>query len=182
MSQPGRRVLVLGIVMASAGVLGGCMSKPIRAVNADGTWCYRFGNALRHKPTCTSAVVPAAEVEAQAKKFEAQADVLTVYVVRRRWGDTANLLKLSVDRELSAETLPDSFVRLRLRPGTHELQTGWADGRASLQIEGAAGQVRFVEIVGSVWVWGSSYTMREGDGAETRKRILQVRMLADLVC
>jgi hypothetical protein len=181
MSGSSRRALVLALLTAGSGALAGCMSKPIRAVNADGTWCYRVGNSLRYRRTCTSVVVPAAEVEAQAKSFEAQADVLTVYVVRRRWGDAANLLRLVIDRELSGEIVPESFVRVRLRPGSHELRAEGADGRASLQIDGAAGQVRFIELVGSVWPWGSSYAFREGEVAETRKRILQVRMVADLV-
>ena len=143
-----------------------------------GTWCYRFGKTLRHVRTCTTGPVPPASAEADAKRFEPAADKLTVYVVRKRWGDAVNVVMLTVDRAAAVETVPESFVRLRLTPGTHVLRVTWSEGEAEAVVSGAAGDIRYVELVGSVWAWASTYVLEPGDRA-SRDRIRQVRMVAD---
>jgi hypothetical protein len=160
-------------------LLVACASKPIRPANADGTWCHRVGKAPRYKLTCTSAPVPPLTVEAEAKRFAVSADRLTVYLVRKRWADTANIVKLTVDGSAQAETVPESFVRLMLSPGEHVLRATWARGEAQVVVSGAAGEIRFLELVGSVWAWGSTYEIEPGDES-SRHRVLSVRMVADV--
>jgi hypothetical protein len=46
---PQRRTLLLGLAMVGLAPLSGCMTKPIRPVNADGTYCYRIGKSYRPK-------------------------------------------------------------------------------------------------------------------------------------
>lgn len=123
----GRRAALIALG-SGALLLAACVSKPIRPANADGTWCHRVGKAPRYKLTCTSASVPPPTVEADAKRFAASADRFTVYVVRKRWADAANVVKLTVDGAAQAETVPESFVRLRLPPGEHVLRANWSGG------------------------------------------------------
>lgn len=160
-------------------LLAACVSKPVRLANADGTWCYRVGKAPRYKLTCTSVPVPPPAVEADAKRFAASTDRFTVYVVRMRWADATNVVKLTVDGEAQAETVPESFVRLRLTPGEHVLRANWSGGEVQTMVRGAAGEIRVVELAGSVWAWGSRYGFESGDEA-SRGRLLRARMVADI--
>jgi hypothetical protein len=118
-------------------------------------------------------------VEADAKRFAASADRFTVYVVRKRWADAANVVKLTVDGAAQAETVPESFVRLRLPPGQHVLRANWSEGEAQTMVRGAAGEIRVVELAGSAWAWGSRYGLEPGDES-SRDRVLRARMVADI--
>jgi hypothetical protein len=176
---PTRRQLVLTILGGSALGATGCMTKPIQPARADGTWCYRVGNS-RRKAQCSSGPVPSAEVDALAKRFEATADRLTVYVVRKRWADAVNKVQLQVDGNSRIETLPESFVRLRIAPGRHRIRADWTEGSTDIEVEGAAGQILFVELVGSVWARGSSYRLEAGQPEESMKRARSIRLVADV--
>ena len=128
------------------------MTKPIHPAIADGTHCFAFGNRLSRKFTCTTAQIPSEQVEMAANRFEAVPDMLTVYVARERWGDARNAVRLTPDGDSAIVTVPESLVRLRrLKPGSHTLAADWDEGRASIDIARAAGEVVFVELVGSVW-------------------------------
>lgn len=106
--------------------------------------------------------------------------MLTVYVVRKRWGDARNVVRLTLDRDPAVATVPESLVRLRVKPGAHQLVAEWDEGRAALDITGKAGGVVFIELIGSVWSWGSSYRLESGNPAESRARALGSRLVADL--
>jgi len=183
MNQPclvHRRSLLTGLLAVGLVPLAGCMSKPVRPANADGTYCYAIGKWHSRKLTCTTAPIPSQQAEAEAKRFEAAAGLLTVYVVRKRWGDARNVVRLTVDRDPAVATVPESFVRLRLKPGAHQLVVEWDEGRAALDIAGAAGEMMFVELIGSVWSWGSSYRLESGNPTESRARALGLRLVADI--
>ena len=171
---------VLGLLGAGALLSAGCMTKPMLPPNADGTYCFAIGKWYQRKLTCTTSPIPSEQVEAAAKRFEAVPGMLTVYVVRKRWADTANVVRLTPDNSSAIVTVPESLVRLRLKPGSHSLAADWDEGRASLEIAGAAGEVLFVELVGSVWVWGSTYRLERGDPTEARARALPLRLVADV--
>jgi hypothetical protein len=177
-STTGRRAALIALGSGTL-LLAACVSRPLLPLNADGTWCHRVGKAPRYKRTCTSAPVPPPMVEAEAKRFAAPADRFTVYVLRKRWADAANVVKLTVDGSAQAETVPESFVRLRLRPGEHVLRANWSEGEAQTVVRGAAGEIRVVELAGSVWAWGSRYGFEPGDEA-SRDRVLRARMVADI--
>ena len=75
----------------------------------------------------------------------------------KRWADAVNRIDMRVDGVAPVTTVPESLVRLRLAPGRHRLALSWNGIDVTTVVEGRAGEVRFVEIVGSVWAWGSSY-------------------------
>jgi hypothetical protein len=166
-----RRRAALIALGCGAFLVASCVSKPSRPASADGTWCHRAGKAPRYKLTCTSAPMPPPAVEADAKRFVASADRFTVYVVRKRWADAANVVKLAMVGGAQAETVPGTFVRLRLSPGEHVLRASWPEGEAQT--------IRVVELAGSAWVWGSRYGFEPGDKA-SRDRVLRSRMVADI--
>ncbi len=177
-STVGRRAVLIALGSGTL-LLAACVSQPVRPTNADGTWCYRVGKAPRYKLTCTTVPVPPPTVEADAKRFPASTNRFTVYVVRKRWADAANVVKLTVDGGAQAETVPESFVRLRLPPGEHALRATWAEGEIQTTVRGAAGESVFVELAGSAWAWGSRYGFEPGDEA-SRDRVLRARMVADI--
>lgn len=65
----------------------GCMTKPMQPANPDGTYCFGTGKWYRRKLTRTSIPVPPESVEAEAKRFESAPGLLTVHVIRKRWGE-----------------------------------------------------------------------------------------------
>lgn len=71
-------------VAIAALLVTGCMMKPVRPVNADGSYCYQASKPTSHRLTCTPGPIPPAAVEAQALQFAPETAALTVYVVRRR--------------------------------------------------------------------------------------------------
>ena len=179
MDQLCRRT-VLGFVGMEALLSAGCMTKPMRPVNPDGTYCFAVGRTTRRKLTCTPTPIPPESVEIEAKRFEPAADLLSVYVIRKRWGDVTNQVQLKVDNGAPVVMTPESFVRLRLRPGTHQLTATWGDGTSSLAITGAAGNLLFVELGGSVWASGGTYRLNHGDPADGRERVASLRLVADV--
>lgn len=175
-----RRRTLLFAVGGSALLTAGCMTKPLRPANADGTYCFRVGKSYHPTLTCTPAPIPSAAVEADAKRFEPAPGKLTVYLVRNRWGDAKNLVRVSSEGVPTVDTVPESFARWRLPAGSHRLTATWLEGSAGLDISGAAGEVVFVEMIGRVWAWGSDYRLELGNGAESRQRALPLRLVADL--
>ncbi len=145
-------------------------------MNDQGQFYYRAGKSRTR--TCTTEPVPPQLVEADVKRFKPDAGRLTVFVVRKRWGDAVNRIDLRVDGVAPVTTVPESFVRLRLAPGRHQFTMTWNGVNVSTAVEGRAGEVRIVEIVGSVWAWGSSYTWEVDDEAGARKRAMTSRLIA----
>lgn len=179
MSNIKRRATLLGL--AGFAVLGaGCMTKPLRAANADGTYCYRIGKSYRPKLTCTPGPIPSEQAEAQARAFGGTPERLTVYVVRKRWGDTGYVIPVTTASTVSVDTVPESFARLRLAPGQHVLTATWPEGTARLDISGKAGEVLVVEVIGQIWAWGSKYRMETGTVEEARERTRNLRLVADI--
>lgn len=179
MNRASRRTVLVGSgLVALFGT--GCMTKPMQPANSDGTYCFGTGKWYRRKLTCTPTPIPPESVEVEAKRFEPAPGLLTVYVVRKRWGDVINQVRLAVDNGAPVVTTPESFVRLRLQPGPHRFTAAWSEGSTELVVSGAAGEVRVVELVGSVWAWGSTYRLDHGDVSEGRNRVARLRLIADL--
>ena len=155
------------------------MTPPARRVETDGTYCYRIGKSYRQKLTCTAVPVPPDAVEASAKRFEPSPGAAMLYIVRRRWGDTANRVPVSIDDRPLVVTIPDSLVRVRLKPGNHQAALDWEGKRQVKSFTVAAGEVLFVEVDGSVWAWGANYGWAEPDAAGARKRASKSKLIAD---
>lgn len=173
-----RRKMLLGL-LGTALLGAGCMTKPLRSANADGTYCHRTGKSYRPKLTCTPGPIPAEQVEAQARKFAATPDQLTVYVVRKRWGDTGHVLRLSTPAAAAIDTVPEAFARWRLPPGQHQLTLTWSEGTTMLAVTGQAGDVLFVEVIGTIWAWGSNYRLELGEPTDSRRRASVLRLVAE---
>lgn len=179
MNLSSRRTILLA-VGGSALLTAGCMTKPLRPANADGIYCFRIGKPPRPSLTCTPAPIPSAAIEADAKRFEPVPDKLTIYLVRKRWGDAANLVRISSSGASAVDTVPESFARWRLPAGSHRLTVTWPEGSASLDVTGAAGEVVFIEVIGHAWTWGGNYRLERGDAAESRRRAMPLRLVADV--
>ena len=175
-----RRTVALGLLSVALIPLTGCVTKPLLPDRADGTHCYRIGRRSGNKLLCTPEPVPPAAVEAEVKRFEASADALTLYVVRKRWGDTSKLAVVSFDERTRVTTIPDSLIRVRLTPGQHRLAVEWAGGSAERMISGIAGEVRFVELVGRFWSWGGEYRWEDGSPEGSRSRAMSSKLIADV--
>jgi len=175
-----RRRALLFTLSGTAVLTAGCMTKPLRPANADGTYCFRIGKSYRPKLTCTPSPIPTAQVEADVKRFEPTSDKLTVYLVRKRWGDTQNLVRIGREGGPAVDMVPESFARWRLPAGHHRLIVTWPEGSATLDISGGEGEMVFVEVIGSVWAWGSDYRLERGDAAESRQRAAALRLVADV--
>lgn len=144
----------------------GCMTKPLRSANADGIYCHRTGKSNQPKLTCTPGPIPTEQVEAQARQFAATPDPLTVYVVRKRWGDTDHVLRISAPGVTPIDTVPEIFARWRLPPGQHLVALIWPVSTTTLAVAGQEGDLLFVEVVGTGWAWGSSYRLELGKPAD----------------
>lgn len=165
---------------AVATLLSGCATAPARPVESDGTYCYRIGKSNRHHLTCTVLPIPSDAVEVDAKRFEPTPGAATVYIVRRRWGDTANRVPVFIDEQPGMSTIPNSMVRVRLRPGSHQVVIEWEGQRHVKFVDARAGDVLFVEVDGSVWSWGSTYQWAEPDAEGARQRALRTKLVADV--
>ena len=175
-----RRTVGLGLLGAVVVPLTGCITKPLQPVNANGTYCYSIGRRPRNKLTCTPEPVPALTVEADAKRFAASADALTLYVVRKRWGDASKPAVVSFDGRTRVTTIPESLIRVRLKPGEHRLKVEWEGSSSERVISGPAGEVRFVELVGWFWSWGGAYEWEEGSPEGSRSRAMTSKLIADV--
>lgn len=174
MKSSRRRTMVIGLASVFASGCG-LIERP-RRVNDQGQFCFRPGSS--RKQTCTPAPVPPEQVEAEVKRFEPEANRLTVFVVRKRWADASERIVFRVEGRTPVTTVPESFVRLRLAPGRHQLALTWNGADVTTTVDGRAGDVRFVEIVGSAWAWGSTYAWSADDEAGARERALASRLIA----
>lgn len=188
---PHRRTLLVALVCGLA-PLAGCMTLPLRPVNSDGTYCHRINmrggigqpdrrrESYRAKATCTPTVVPTDAVEAEAKRFDVDPTSLTVYVLRNRWNDASMVVPVTVDGATSTATIPDSVVRLRLKPGIHRLSAQWQGRKIDINVDGRAGNLRVVELIGSAWAWGTSFEWKEAYADAVKGRARASKLVADL--
>jgi hypothetical protein len=131
------------------------------------------------RKTCTPQAVPDIAVDAQAKVFQADANALTVYVVRKRWADAVNRVELAVDGRRVASTVPNAFVRFKLAPGSHRIAALWQGESIEQEIAGVDGQLVVVEWVASHWAWASHYKLEVGALESSRLRVQSSRLVAD---
>ncbi|MFY7914571.1 MAG: hypothetical protein ACOVPA_07865 [Rubrivivax sp.] len=175
-----RRTLMIGLAAVGFMPLTACVSKPVRPVNADGTYCHSIGKTYRPTLTCTPEAIPSAAVEAEAKRLEGSTGVLTVYVLRQSWGDASVIVPITVDGMTAAATIPESLVRLRLAPGKHGLSAKWDGRSADIDIEGQAGEVNIIELKGSGWAWGNSFGWQAVRLDVARERTSASKLVADV--
>lgn len=123
--------------------------------------------------------VPGAAVDAMVKRFEPVPGKLTLYLVRNRWADTANVVLVGIDGGNPVPTVPASFLRFLMAPGPYRLTFKWEKGSGQLSVFGGAGQILFVDLVGSLWFWSEGYRLGLGD-MHSNERVLKSRLVADV--
>lgn len=165
-------------LLAVAAVLAGCATPPPLDPAAELPHCHKTNKG--RIIACTGAPVPALNADAEAKRFTPDPNALTVYAVRRNWGDGRNFVKVQADGGPAVDTLPDTMVRLKLKPGSHQIAFDFEGQRQSTTVEGKAGDVRFVRIDGMVWSWKSTYEWASEPEAATRERALKARLVGDV--
>ena len=131
-------------MVAVVGLLAGCATPPAPDLTAEVPYCHKTNKGW--VIACTAAPVPSLNADAQAKQFAADPNALTVYVVRRNWSDGRNFVKVQVDDGAAVETLPDTMVRYRLRPGSHTFAFNVEGQRSVTSVAGRAGEVRRVDL------------------------------------
>lgn len=169
----------LFVLLASGALLAGCATPPPPDPSAELPHCYKTNKG--RVIACTKAPAPSLNADAEAKRFSADPGALTVYVVRRNWSDGRNFVKVQVDDGPAVETLPDTMVRAKLKPGAHMVAFEFEGQRKTTSVEGKAGEVRFVRIDGVVWAWKSSFEWAADPEPAIRERALKARLVADLV-
>lgn len=171
--------LYLIVSLAVGVLLAGCATPPPPDPAAELPHCYKTNKG--RVIACTKAPAPSLNSDAEAKRFAPDPSALTVYVVRRNWSDGRNFVKVQVDDGPSVETLPDTMVRAKLKPGLHTIAFEFEGERKTTTVEGQAGEVRFVRIDGVVWSWKSTFEWATEPEPAIRERALKARLVADLV-
>ncbi|MBB1160874.1 hypothetical protein [Aquariibacter albus] len=179
--KPHSRALGTALILSTAVLLGGCMTKPVQPLSADGTYCYRAGKMAKFKTACTGQAAPSEQAQADAQRFEADPEALTVYVMRKRWVDGTIVVPLSVDGSTSIDTVPESWLRLKLpAQQPHRLTARWNDQSVDLVVDGKPGEVRFVELAGSHFAWGTDFRLNATTPAAAIPKAQASRLVADL--
>lgn len=160
--------------------LTACATPAIQTANTDGTYCYSTGKSYRPTRTCTTDPVPSNTTETDVKRFEAEADALTVFVFRRTWRDSTLAVPVIIDKAISALTIPNSLLRLRLMPGMHELVVEWDGGRSMIVIRGDAGSRHFVELIRSGLDWSPKFGWDRSPRASFKARAAACKLVADI--
>ncbi|MBQ0960364.1 hypothetical protein KAK06_15520 [Ideonella sp. 4Y11] len=172
-----RRLTLASAVLVGA-MLAGCATPPAPDPTAEVPYCHKTNKG--RVIACTAGPVPSLDADGQAKQFVPDPSALTVYVVRRNWGDGRNFVKVQADDGATVETLPNTMVRYRLKPGTHTIAFESEGQRPAKSVAGKAGEVRFVRIDGMVWAWKSTFTWATESEDSIRERALKARLIADL--
>lgn len=165
-------------LVAGAALLAGCATPPPPDPAAELPHCYKTNKG--RVIACTQAPAPSLNADADAKRFTPDPTALTVYVVRRNWGDGRHFIKVQADGGPTVETLPNTMVRMKLKPGIHTVAFEFEGKRQSTSVEGKAGDLRFVRIDGMVWSWKSSFEWAAEPEASIRERALKARLVADV--
>ena len=172
------RRLPIGLIVVAAGLLAGCATPPPPDPTAEAPFCHKTNKG--RVIACTKAPAPSLNADADAKRFAPDPGALTVYVVRRNWADGGNFVKVQVDDGPAVETLPNTMVRVKLKPGPHTIAFEFEGQRKTTTIDGKAGDVRFARIEGVVWSWKSSYDWAAEPEPAIRERALKARLVADV--
>lgn len=159
----------------SLAFLSGCAATQTSSANAPVcVW-----NNLSKKNFCTSNPAPSAAAEQDAQRLTPAADALTVYVVRDSWGEGGHVLKISVNGASAVDLLPTTMLRLRLKPGTHQLSFEFNGKRESVSISGQAGGLSMVAIEGIDAVWAKEHRWVANQDDALKRKVGGLRLSGD---
>lgn len=94
---------------------------------------------------CASTPQATAGRDAEAKQFIARPESATLYIFRPDRSPGGEDSVLYVDGRLIGSTLPATYFRIDLRPGTHLLR-GYGHDNGSLKVETRPGEAAFVAL------------------------------------
>jgi hypothetical protein len=86
---------------------------------------------------------PAPDADAQARLFKPVADKAVVYILRDRGDLFIREVRVALDGRDVGATLPNTYMRLELDPGKHEI-VSFTDPPASLEINTQPGGLYYV--------------------------------------
>ena len=129
-------MLAAGLLVA--GPLACCAMPLAPDPTAEVPHCYKTSKG--RVIACTPGPAPSLNADAEAKRFAPDPNALTVYVVRRNWGDVRNFVEVDADSGAAVETLPNTMARFKLKPGTHNYAFEFEGQRHVTAVEGEAGQ------------------------------------------
>ena len=173
------RTVAIALLACSSILMAGCAS-PRQPPDKDGEpYCFRVGRGHK-RATCTQGAVPGRAVESEAKQFVARPDVLTLYIVRSRWRDLVYRVAVSIDDGQPIQTVPNSFVRIRLSPGEHQVVLQWKDVRQVIIVRGATGSIAFLELAGSTGLFHTEYGWANVSDVDAKRKITAAHLFADL--
>lgn len=173
-----RHLCVILTSVLAASLLAGCATSTGVDTSAEAPYCYKTSKG--RVVACTRVPAPSLNADAQAKRFTPDPNALTVYVVRSNWGDGGRFVKISADNAMAAETLPNTMVRFKLKPGTHTFTLDFEGERQVATVDGKAGDLRFLRIDGTVWAWKSTFVWATDGEDAIRERAYKARLVADL--
>lgn len=174
-----RRFALLGSAVGALLVLAGCATPPPPDLKAEAPYCQR--NSKGRIQLCMKGNAPSLERDAEAKRFEPSPGLLTVYVVRQAWGESGHPLDVSLNGQRTFETVPESMLRLRLKPGEHKLEFTHEGKTYTTVVRGTAGQVVFAGVSGTDWAWGSSHGWSDEPAEKLKQRAIKTRLVGDFV-
>lgn len=174
-----RSLALVGIASLALVVLAGCAASSAPDLKAEAPHCHRDNKG--RVQLCMKGKAPSLERDAEAKRFEPSPDLLTVYVVRQAWSEAGHPLDVSLNGQRSFETVPESMLRLRLKPGEHRLEFTHEGKTYATVVRGAAGQVLFTGVSGTDWAWGSSHGWSDEPAEKLRQRALNTRLVGDFM-
>lgn len=177
-AYPATHFSVILASVLTVSLLAGCATSNGVDSTAEVPYCYKTSKG--RVKACTQMPAPSLNADAQAKRFTRDPSALTVYVVRRNWGDGGLIVKVSADNGMAAETLPNTMVRLKLKPGAHTFAFDFEGARQVVTIDGNAGDLRFIRIDGTVWAWKSTFVWATEGESAIRERARKARLVADL--
>lgn len=90
------------------------------------------------------------------------------------------MVPVTVDGAASIATIPESSARLRMQPGAHRLSAQWEGRTVDISVQGRAGDLRVVELVGSGWAWGTSFSWEAVQADEVKSRVQASKLVTDL--
>lgn len=172
--------LIPVVVTTALLLLAGCSAPPPQppASAPDDSYCQTSMKPRRN--ICVLAGVPVAAIAQEAAALGASEGALTVYIMRNNWTDPTELTKLRAPGGVLVQTLPRTFVRLRLPPGQNELSVDWRSGSAKTVVTGAAGEVQYLQLTGwAFWTW-RDYSLLKIDRAKALELSRDAKFVADV--
>lgn len=175
---PHRRPFAMLVLLAATLAAAGCAAPGPQDPDLRSPYCAKTNKGRVY--ACTSKAVPSLREDAEAKRFSPEPGSFTVSVVRSSWSDRRNVVAVRANDAPAVETLPDTMVRFRLKPGTHQLALAFDGQERWLTVSGGAGEAQQLLLKGDIWAGSSSYAWLPGADSQAREKAMNTRLVADV--